>query len=35
MLYCHLKWTWKKLNVLQIPNFKVKKNCKSCYGGEK
>ena len=29
MLFCHLKWTWKKLNVLQIPNLKVG-NCKSC-----
>ena len=21
MLYCHLKWTWRKSNVLQIPKF--------------
>ena len=25
MLYCHLKWTWRKSNVLQIPNLKVGK----------
>ena len=29
MLFCHLKWTWRKSNVLQIPNMKVGKIAKA------